>query len=1180
MSIGNQTHELADSSLEKQQLARLDLFGWEIKGDRTGDADGELAVIPRKSISFQYPGVVSSNNWTMHGFVPINEYSADLRDWYGVELELDLPPLIEGIQLSVEIGFVVNKGPLPEVEEYATAKRLIVGEGITRVVIPFAQFDDLKSQTKRWRFVRSVHIGVEGSFEAIERRIKLTSAQFIRRQAVWMQCAVLSKAVDAGTSAIYEVVVRNVTDSPLGIKLIHERQGWEEMSVSILPDRMVLQPFEQRNLLVEVEVTGRIAPGGYEKQCIYAVDGARGDKPEALELTTVRRMPHPYILMTESEWHSVKRKIADKEWASELLESYVTRAERWIVPEVHIGEYMFITEHSHEARNAAIAWKLTGCESFAAKAVTLIRQVVDPVTGYPVRRRVSHQELVHEGELFKHLAIAYDLLYDCGLFTDDDHRHIEISFRLFMDLINWELCGGSISNWTLAELAGAAYCSQALQDRERMHRFIYGAGGCLEHLAKGTMDDGWWYECSIGYNLMAAGLFSEITQSCRPWGINLAEAWVPASYYKQVSSGEKPAIDGLCLDIWGPSRRNYRSISQLWDSLIPFADYRGVLFGINDSTEMKLFGVSHVGSLDPRYDLAYYHYRKPEYIHVLKNSDISNRDLLYAPDELPEYGGEAYLSSAYADNAGIAVLRSHKAGRQPREQLQAAVKYGSHGGAHGHYDRVSLLSIMRYGRSFYNPESIWYSYRYFMYKFFVQNSITHNMVIVDLKQQDPSEGKRQLFHTGQLFQACAVENEARWCNPPYGGWLVKGDKTLQERSWNEGRYVPVPEHSPLYTSRTDYTESILQRRVTIVADDYIILFDYMRGEHSHTYDCLFHVKGLKEITAASKVYREHTEQLSDDPLGSAQFITDCAWYEIEGPARTSFEMTFGEGSDNEGNRTLYNEDGVLRMDVHTLWPPAFELITGTDPEYFKVEKQLWYEVNGDGRSLASGQFGAWVLGRDDVDISVEGVQTLELHVRIEEVIDENEFITKTEKTIFWGDPHFVTAEGKILYVADLPYQCDNVDAGYGVGKDYRGGPVKLRGRIFERAVPGNPDDISQKALITLDLTGLNVIRFVSSIGGDYPLGDEAARRKLLSARTKGEQARFISIVEPYETERMIVKAEAIGPNVVLVELRDGRKQQIEVSNMEGYGEEVKIVMTELNAEDQVIRKEESASTTK
>ena len=59
-----------------------------------------------------------------------------------------------------------------------------------------------------------------------------------------------------------------------------------------------------------------------------------------------------------------------------------------------------------------------------------------------------------------------------------------------------------IQNWLLAEIAGAVYSAAALGDKERMERFLYGPGGAADELAKGVLDDGWWYEASIGYNLM------------------------------------------------------------------------------------------------------------------------------------------------------------------------------------------------------------------------------------------------------------------------------------------------------------------------------------------------------------------------------------------------------------------------------------------------------------------------------------------------------------------------------------------------------------------------------------------------------------------------------------------------------------------------------------------------------
>lgn len=76
---------------------------------------------------------------------------------------------------------------------------------------------------------------------------------------------------------------------------------------------------------------------------------------------------------------------------------------------------------------------------------------------------------------------------------------------------------------------------------------------------------------------------------------------------------------------------------------------------------------------------------------------------------------------------------------------------------------------MRYGRSFYNPETSCFGYGDYIYKWWVQPSMSHNMVVVDGLQQEPTSCNQLLFHTGPMLQAVCVETEARWSNPPYMG---------------------------------------------------------------------------------------------------------------------------------------------------------------------------------------------------------------------------------------------------------------------------------------------------------------------------------------------------------------------------------------------------------------------------
>ena len=411
---------------------------------------------------------------------------------------------------------------------------------------------------------------------------------------------------------------------------------------------------------------------------------------------------------------------------------------------------MFDTSHAHHARDCAIIYQISGEIRFAQKTAAFLREWSAP-DGYRRLPRAGNQELVHDGEFFKSAACAYDLIYDWDGWTEKDRENIEQTMRFYMEYIDVEICSGEASNWLLAEIAGAVYSAAVLGDKERMERFLYGPGGAADELAKGVLDDGWWYEASIGYNLMCAGLMSELSVAASHFGMNFKDIKVTPAY-RRTNCVAEARLDGLSNDIWGENTKNYRSIEMLWDSLIPFYDYRGVVMGINDSAEQKSNAQTKAFyKLD--YELAYRLYKKPEYAYMISRLGDDERNVLFGEEVRPAYELDElpYEKSCYAQNAGSVVLRSHKKDRPIREQIQVGLKYGSHGGAHGHYDRASMNGLMRYGRSLTNPENIWYSYHTFMYKFYCQTSITHNMVTVDLKQQEAAPPKQLLFYAGDAM---------------------------------------------------------------------------------------------------------------------------------------------------------------------------------------------------------------------------------------------------------------------------------------------------------------------------------------------------------------------------------------------------------------------------------------------
>ena len=1142
-----------------------------------------------------------------HGFRVLNDSAAEWQNFYGVQFEVNLPDARE-VELTATIQRA-PRGPSPETPVTGTVR--VSGEGWHAITLPWSAFQFDQAGFAFLKYVKEFKVAAKFTDGKAGEKIHLRNVRVVKAPVVALECDVRGKAAPQNGVVEYEVRVGNCSDTPQSVTLNFVRYGWEEMSSRIEPDALQLAPGESRMVKLTVNISNRVPPGGHEEQVLQAI--ANGDAATAtkLKFITTSEVPHPYIFHTAAGWQEVRSKVAKYDWAKESQAETVRRAENWRVPEVAdpakapddtMGPYLFATQNENELLACAFSWQLTHNKSHAEKVALFLRRLSNPANGYPVTLRGCNQSQVQEGHFFQHIAMAYDAIFDAGVLSADDRRQIENTFRVFIESIERLSDYGPINNWNLSEDCGAFYCALATQDLVTAERFFSGPAGIRDQLAKGEMDDGWWYECSIGYNMWCASEFTQAALAYEPFGVNFLDMKVPASFFKKallkaelsggVTSGTTPDEQrkpfGMDAEIYGPNTKPYRTIRDMWNSLLPFLDWRGVMFGVNDSTESVVAGNRTEVSGQP-FEIAYFAFRDPAYAAIIKMGG-GKRDLLYAVPELPANTPEKFQESSFADNVGLAMLRSQTTNRPIREQIQATLHYGTHGWAHGHYDRTDLLSLFRYGRNFWNPESVFWVYEPFMYKFYCQCSVNHNLVVVDEKMQEANPGERLLFHTGDAMQATVVQTDTRWSNPPYGGMVYDyvPVKTFAEKCWREGRSVPMPTNLPIYGSLTGYTEKILQRRALLVLDDYIVVADFVKGTNTHTFENLLQLKGFQGLDAPEKKFLRHDAQWNPDPVGSAQFVTDCDWYSVNAPAVSRYLERWGPGADNEGSRSIGNEDGVLKLDVHSLWPPQQEIMIGTAPEMRDVQKRLFYTVRGDGKTLAGGKFGAWILGKADIDVSVEGMKQLELE-------------TKTElaklPTLFWANARIIAKDGKEILLSELTPKFENVRQPPGVGqasrlspsekekletgatpvlRDYFSGPIKIAGDEYKSATAAEPENENQSAFVRVDLSGVNAVRFQATIGGDYPLGDESQRRKVTAIRAaNGSEARFLTLIEPYENQPVVKSAVASSADKLRVELNDGRVQEIEIQNFDGDGKNIVLQLTETK-DGEILRRESTA----
>jgi hypothetical protein len=920
-----------------------DFAGWKsLKASKNGVAIWK----PSDEAVFQYPE--GGRGWYRAGFRTENDSTKDWRGYYGLQMDVFIP---KGRALELQATIATPPpAPASRSDLIARSKSALIVEGGAdwqRVTLPWSMFDFDTEQSAFLGFIHELRLAGRFTDGKDGGEVKLKNIRLIRAPAIALEADVRGKSAPAGETARYDVTLMNCTDTSQEVALDFRKNDWQAMAASVEPERFKLAPGATASCVVFVRVPeSGVPPGGHEREQLLAVGSAGGVSLAELEFITAREVPHPSLLHTPQGWDEVRDKVKRYDWAKARQQEYVRAAEAWQVPPVATSEqrahgpeqhpYIFPNAEFTQLPKAAIAWQLTRNTNCAQKVALFLRRLADEKTGYPSTFAGTSMGEPQEGENFQSVAIAYDAILDAGVLSEADRRSIEHTFRLYMETVETTLTVGNIGNWNVAADTAALFCALAMGDLAAAERYLYGAGGFTDYVSKGIMDDGWWWECSTGYNFWVAAELTQSALACQPWGIDLLHREFPAEFSKNtiVTPWALNPPYGVSFEKWGPSHRNTRSIKQLWDAVPLMTDYRGIAFGMNDGHE-ELVGGS-------RLELGYYAFRDSSYATFIKQS--GQRDLIYGMPELPADDSKLFLKSGYAENIGYALLRSQTENREPKDQIQVVFKIGTQGGFHGHFDRASLDSIMRHGRSFWNPESIWWGYPNFMYKFYVQNSVAHNMVVVDQKQQEAVASSQLLFFSGKMMQVSAQETDARWSDPPYGG--------MQYGPADSGGAVgSLPalmkknrQSFPLVTDRRQgelgpFSDRVLQRRLGIVTDDYIVIADYLKSDQPHTFDDLFQMKGFIKMEAADKKFIRHDAQFNSGPHTSAQFITDCDWYQAGAPAVGRFRIQNGFGDANQ-----HNESGVLKMDVYSLWPAQQEIMLAQPPENLDNQQWVSYEI--------------------------------------------------------------------------------------------------------------------------------------------------------------------------------------------------------------------------------------------
>ncbi len=601
----------------------------------------------------------------------------------------------------------------------------------------------------------------------------------------------------------------------------------------------------------------------------------------------------PHLLVTQDAIAQAHEKMEKYEWAAKNGASMIEFADNFVVPRPSLktvkrsnGETWRNMGYNcttiEQLFTVGLAYTLENKQEYLDKMMLFINDVCDEQSGYLKVGVATSGSEVHEGVFFTSFAGICDILYSVdGLLSADQKSDIEAVMRAYLERSKSNMAGNGIMNHQASTNAAAVTVSMFLQDKEYFDHFVESDGGMIDHIATGFMPDGWWFEGTVNYCYLVTNIYFRMAQIFQNNGMDLYNRTFEAREMDKDFHNAKDGFTGMKFAIWGPEKPT-RCIYDAAVAHIPMMDEDGWVVASNDTNATPPA---------PFYELAYKEYGDKELAWAISKSDRSSWiSLFYGVGKLPTVK-DPRTKSATIPNVGLTALRAQGKGREGAEQLQAYVKYGSHGGWHGQYDRVSLQALDKYGHKFFSTEMCWFGYGSAQYKELVQTSIAHNMVIVDELQQEALPSSQPVFYAGDMMQVSVTETKARW--------------------------RPIPRNNPdLFPPWDDFdfvTEPVVQRRVAMVTDDYLLMVDYLKGEKIHQYDYLVHPAGFVAVEGAQKVGAVK-DKVNTDPATPFKYFNNCQWYKGE----------------DQTTKFVFNDAGV-GLDVHLAWPHNGDILFADYP---------------------------------------------------------------------------------------------------------------------------------------------------------------------------------------------------------------------------------------------------------
>ncbi len=414
-------------------------------------------------------------------------------------------------------------------------------------------------------------------------------------------------------------------------------------------------------------------------------------------------------------------------------------------------------------RDLGILYQVTGDQRYARKAREIAIFYAERYASYPLHTirgearigggKVGPQTL-DEAVWLIPMAQGVDLIRDI---LSDAEREL-LAQKLFLPaarevILSHQMGVHNIQCWKNSAVGLTGFL---LGDEDLIQKAIHDPErGYWTQMRKGVTADGMWWEGAWGYHFYTLSSLWHLTEAARHCGV----------------------------DLYG------EELQRMYDAPFRFATPTLRLPAFNDSTEVDLRAQA------PAYELAYARFKNPLYVQLLSNSNRDNDYALwFGVEPLPKPSPVTWRSANYP-TSGYAILAKGRG----EKATWLCLKYGPHGGGHGHPDKLHVElhaggkpvavdpGMARYGVPIH---ANWY-----------RTTLAHNTLVVDEKDQQPTEGKCLQFGS------------------------------------TRGVDFVVAEAGPIYPG-VRFT-----RAVALLSEEVVVVLDSVQCEAEHLLDAALHLQG-------------------------------------------------------------------------------------------------------------------------------------------------------------------------------------------------------------------------------------------------------------------------------------------------------------------------------------------------